>query len=542
MASADTETTAEDATEDAGASQRLGFAPSTDSPRILVVDDERVIREMLSDFLGLEGYVVRTVEDGVQALEELQRRSYNLVISDLKMPNMNGLELIGKITELGIPVLTVIMTGFGTVETAIEAMKHGAYDYVLKPFRVEEVVHTVQRGLDRQRLQHENLRLKDALSIYRISEAIATSLSVEKVIDLVLEAVLDAVNADVANLLLEQADPNRRQEDPPGPFVEHARKVSPHLGAGEIVPALNMGEVIPLFEDDKPLLAHGARAHRFLAGPPEKRLVSFCSIPLKQKGRVIGMLSAYSYTKGAKFSEGQRKMLYVLGSRAAVSIENARLYESLVDSNKDLSRANVSLEENFRQTIIGFAHALEESDRYTRGHSERVSTYARLIAVGLRMPEAQIETVVKVGLLHDVGKIGIRNDRLNKPGKLTPEELAMFRSHPAKGKRILEPIPFMRDIVPGCFCHHEAWDGSGYPQGLVSDHIPLIGRIVAVADAYDAMTTDRAYRQALPHAIACGELERCSGTQFDPEIVRVFLAHIEEHRRLEQAANHAIPR
>ena len=155
-------------------SQRLEYTFNPDSPRILVVDDERVIREILSDFLGLEGYVVRTVEDGVQALEELQKRSYNLVISDLKMPKMNGLDLIEKITELAIPVLTVIMTGFGTVETAIEAMKHGASDYILKPFKVEEVIHIVKRGLDRQRLQHENLRLKDALSIYKISEAIAT--------------------------------------------------------------------------------------------------------------------------------------------------------------------------------------------------------------------------------------------------------------------------------------------------------------------------------------------------------------------------------
>ncbi len=521
---------------------RLEYTFNPESPRILVVDDERVIREILSDFLGLEGYVVRTVEDGVQALQELQRRSYNLVISDLKMPNMSGLELIEKITELGIPVLTVIMTGFGTVETAIEAMKHGAYDYILKPFRVEEVVHIVQRGLDRQRLQHENLRLKDALSIYKISEAIATSLSVERVLDLVLDAVLDAVDADVVSLLLESPGHARQPGDPPGPFVEHAHKVSLRFGPEERAPTLNLGEVLPLFQEDKPLLVHGARAHRFLSGPPEKRLVSFCSSPLKFKGRIIGMLNAYSYTKGAKFSEGQRKMLYVLASRAAVSIENARLYESLLDANKDLTRANVSLEENFKQTIIGFAHALEESDRYTRGHSERVSIYARLIAMGMRMPESQIETVVKVGLLHDVGKIGIRNDRLNKPGKLTPEELAMFRSHPAKGKRILEPIPFMRDIVPGCYCHHEAWDGSGYPQGLRSDNIPLIGRIVAVADAYDAMTTDRAYRKALPHVIACGEMERCSGTQFDPEIVRIFLAQIDEYRKLELAAGHTVPR
>ncbi len=184
--------------------QRLEYTFNPDSPRILVVDDERVIRDILSDFLGLEGYVVRTVEDGVQALEELQRRSYNLVISDLKMPKMNGLDLIEKIAELGIPVLTIIMTGFGTVETAIEAMKHGAYDYIQKPFKVEEVIHIVKRGLDRQRLQHENLRLKDALSIYKVSEAIATSLSVEKVLDLVLDAVLDAVDADIVNLLLER--------------------------------------------------------------------------------------------------------------------------------------------------------------------------------------------------------------------------------------------------------------------------------------------------------------------------------------------------
>jgi response regulator RpfG family c-di-GMP phosphodiesterase len=509
-----------------------------DNPRILVVDDEKVIREILSDFLKEEGYAVTTVEDGAAAIEELHRSSYNLVISDLKMPNMGGLELVQQITEESLPVLTVIMTGFGTVETAIEAMKRGAYDYILKPFKVEEVVHIVQRGLDRQRLQHENMRLKDALSIYRISEAIATSLSVDTVLDLVLEATLEAVDADVVSLLLE--DPQRE-----GRFTERMRKVSQRQSVDMHAPMLKLDEVLPVFRDDRPLLVHGNRANQFLeqpAAPLSKQLVSFCSIPLKLKGRIIGMLNVYSYTRGAKFSEGQRKMLYVLGSRAAVSIENARLYENLVDANKDLTTANVSLEENFKQTIIGFAHALEESDRYTRGHSERVALYARLIAIGLRLSEPDIATVVKVGLMHDVGKIGIRNDKLNKPGKLTPEELAMFRSHPAKGKRILEPIPFMRDIVPGCYCHHEAWDGSGYPQGLMSDSIPLIGRIVAVADAYDAMTSDRAYRKALPHEVACGELERCSGVQFDPEIVPAFLAQIEEFRRVESTAGRFIPR
>src|SRR6516165_6165912 len=218
-----------------------------ESPRVLVVDDEKVIREILSDFLTMEGYVVRTVEDGQAALRELQRRSYNLVISDLKMPNMGGLELLEQIEEQNINVLTVIMTGFGTVETAIEAMKKGAYDYILKPFKVEEVVHIVQRGLDRQRLEQENIRLKEALSIYKISEAISTSLNVDTVLDLVLDATIDTVDADVVSLLLE--DPSHE-----GRFSERMRKVSQRAEPNIEAPALNLDEVLPLFQEDRPLL------------------------------------------------------------------------------------------------------------------------------------------------------------------------------------------------------------------------------------------------------------------------------------------------
>jgi HD-GYP domain-containing protein (c-di-GMP phosphodiesterase class II) len=217
-------------------------------------------------------------------------------------------------------------------------------------------------------------------------------------------------------------------------------------------------------------------------------------------------------------------MLAILASRAAASIENARLYDDLVVKNEALRTANLTLEENFQQTVAGFAQALEESDRYTRGHSERVAMYAELIATSLDLPETEVQTVVKAGLMHDIGKIGIRYEKLNKPGKLTPEEVSMFRTHPAKGKRILEPIPFMRDIIPGCWCHHESFDGGGYPQGLMGENIPLLGRIVAVADTYDAMTSDRAYRKALPHEVAVAELERCAGAQFDPIVVGAFRA------------------
>jgi transcriptional regulator with GAF, ATPase, and Fis domain len=183
-------------------------------------------------------------------------------------------------------VLTVIMTGFGTVETAIEAMKKGAYDYILKPFKIEEVVHVVERGLDRQRLHAENIRLKEAVSLYKISELIANSLSLDTILDVILDAVLIEAQADVVTLMLK--DPRS------GLFVERSRKLSP-MADGGFTGELNLSELLDHYSQDRPLLAHGLKALRFFAEPPkDKRLVSFCSIPLKVSDRVIGMLNAYS--------------------------------------------------------------------------------------------------------------------------------------------------------------------------------------------------------------------------------------------------------
>ncbi len=505
-----------------------------ESPRILVVDDERVIREILSDFLTLEGFIVRTVEDGDVALAELERRSFDLVISDLKMPRMGGLELLEAINELGINVLTVIMTGFGTVETAIEAMKKGAYDYLLKPFKVEEVVHVVRRGLDRQRLQMENMRLKETLSLYKISEAISQSLDMDQILDLIMEATLEETCADVVTLQLEEQ---------PGQAVYAECHRQSRIEGDDLPGELKVDLLLRAFEEGTPILAHGFKANAYFTRLPRSaNLTSFFSIPLKMHHRVLGMLNVFSFTRGRNFTEGQRKMLSIIGDRAAVSIENARLYENLLESNKDLEAANLSLEENFRQTIVAFAQALEANDLYTRGHSERVAKYAKLIAEGLGLDKAEVDTVVQAGLMHDIGKIGIRYEQLNKTSELTLDEMAMFRNHPEKGRRILEPIPFLEKLIPGCYCHHEHYDGSGYPQGLEGEQIPLLGRIIAVADTYDAMTTNRAYRAALPHDVAIAELRRCSGSQFDPHIAHVFIREMERVGLLPPSAEDYAPK
>jgi response regulator RpfG family c-di-GMP phosphodiesterase len=493
----------------------LEYGHYEEAPRILIVDDETVILEILTDFLSMEGYQVRAVENGKEALEELSLRPYNLVITDLKMPDCSGIELLEKINELRLDVITVIMTGFGTVETAIEAMKKGAYDYILKPFKVEEVVHVVQRGLEKQRLMHENIQLKESINLYRVSEAINSSLSFSEKAAIILETTAAELNADVVTMHLET--------DGEGRLVEVQRRLSPSLRPGDSIGELNIPEILQQFMDNRPVLYHGLKASRFFVSPPSHRISSFISIPLWIQDRVIGLLSAYTFARGYKFNEGQRKMLSVVASRAAVSIENARLYENL--------------KRTFTQTIQGLARALEASDPYTRGHSDRVAVYSRLIATGLDLPEREVEIITNAALLHDLGKIGIRNEKLNKPGKLTAEEYQMFKMHPVLGRDILEPIRFLVELVPCVYHHHEQWDGSGYPDGIRGPDIPIGARLISVADAYDAMTSDRAYRRALPHDIALAELRRCAGSQFDAVLVGVFVIEITKHRRacLEQS-------
>src|SRR5438445_6605144 len=187
-------------------------------PRVLVVDDEKFIREILAEFLGMEGYLVRTAEDGSSALAELGRSHYDLVIGDLKMPKMGGMELLEAMAKVAPNALTVIMTGFGTVETAIDAMKRGAYDYILKPFKVEEVIHVVQRGLEKQRLSAENLRLKEALSLYKVSEAIAASLSLDEVLATVGDTALHEIHGDLVSTWLDDGE---------GGYFERQRLLQP---------------------------------------------------------------------------------------------------------------------------------------------------------------------------------------------------------------------------------------------------------------------------------------------------------------------------
>jgi putative nucleotidyltransferase with HDIG domain len=488
-----------------------------DRPRVLVVDDEKFIRDIIADFLGMEGYIVRTAEDGTSAISELERARYDMVISDLKMPRMGGLDLLKEVARAHPDTLTVIMTGFGTVETAIDAMKRGAYDYILKPFKVEEVVHIVQRGLEKSRLTAENLRLREALSLYKVSEAIAASLSLDEVMATVTDSAFTEVGADVVATWLDDGE---------GGFLPRSVTASPNLPEGEELGQLDRDAVLERLRRGGPVVEHGARARELLAEHPGRHVSSLVVVPLKVRDRLMGWIATLSLTASRRFDEGQRKLLSIIASRAAAAIENARLYEDL--------------QATFQQTIQSLARTIDKMDHYTAGHSERVARYAVNLARWLGLDESQIEVVRHSALMHDIGKIGCVMN-LNKAGKLTQDEYEIFKRHPIYGREILDPIRFLGPVVPGVYLHHERWDGRGYPLGLARDGIPLIARIISVADTYDAMTSDRAYRRALPHEVTVSEIERCSGTQFDPDVAGEFVEGIEELREAARDSGERVP-
>lgn len=481
--------------------------------RLLVVDDEQSIREVLVDFLTLEGYHVVAVSNGHDAVERLRKTHFDAVLLDMKMPGMDGLELLERLPSVAPRAFAIMMTGFGTVETAIEAMKRGAFDYILKPFKVQDMIRLVERGLEQCALEDENIQLKEALKIYEISEEMSAQLALDPICDLLIDTAREETGADGVALWIQdpESDDYRCQRKWMRSDFEksHSRTMaSVDFDALELL----------AYDDDH--IFHGDDARAFVEESAQT-LVSLFAVPLRTRDETLGFFVGFAFEANNRFQEGKRKMLSILCGRASAAIENARLYGNLKTT--------------FKQTIQAFANLLEDKDPYTRGHSDRVSKYARMIAEGLELPDEEIELIADAALMHDIGKLGIRYDDLNKADPLTEAEYEMFKSHTTRGRWILEPIEFLHNLIPGVYYHHERWDGRGYPLGLSGKDIPLHGRILAIADTYDAMTSHRAYRRALPHDVAIREIEAFAGRQFDPELVKIFVNEISQDRSVRRA-------
>lgn len=268
---------------------------------------------------------------------------------------------------------------------------------------------------------------------------------------------------------------------------------------------------------------HSLSSRKFIEADLLKRgFVSVLRVPVVIKGNVFAVLGAMS-SQRAGFSSEDRDILEKLASQIGIALENARL---LTD-----------LEELFIGTVKVLAGTIEAKSSWTRGHSDRVTEFSVEIGRKLGMNEDELKELRLAGLLHDIGKISIHEDILNKTEKLTEMELQVIRMHPSKGADMVLPIKPLQGIIPAIKYHHENYDGTGYPDGIVGDDIPLMARILAVADTADAMGANRPYREGLSMIVIVGELKRCSGTQFDPVVVDAFLETLEINNFPKPAAN-----
>ncbi len=233
------------------------------------------------------------------------------------------------------------------------------------------------------------------------------------------------------------------------------------------------------------------------------------AVPFFHKGEAIGVIAVVNKVSSERFSGEDIELLHTLGNQAAIAVDNAKL----IEDQKAL----------FLDTIIALAAAVDAKDAYTHNHSKNVSIYTKAIADQMFLSEHDMEILERAAILHDIGKIAVPESILNKPARLTSEEFEIMKTHPVCGVKIVENIKEMEEIIPGMKYHHERYDGKGYPEGLRGEGIPLLARILAVADTYDAMTSDRPYRKGPGHEAAMREIMRCSGTQFAPDVVEAFL-------------------
>lgn len=487
--------------------------------QILVVDDHPGVCELVGQMVQALGHRAHLVNDGASAIEILSIGGIDLVVTDLKLPDMDGIEILRRSKELCPFVPVILLTGYPTVDVAIQAIKQGASDFLTKPFKMEQIEWSVARALEERRLIEENQRLvaevnkvaviqrlntklnqkvRELMHQNMISETINTAEDNESLFEKVVDLGQDLTGAGRVSLMLMNADATALTiRAARGVSNNVQRETEVRLGAGISGQVAMTRAPLHIRRSDTPVEIGRDRS---VYGSK-----SFICVPLMISGEVLGVLNLTDKPNGEDFTTSEFELMQSLAQKAAIKIENNALYESIYC--------------NLVNTLTSLVTTLEAKDPYTKEHSKRVTQTAVALGTKMGLPEQDIESLQFAGILHDIGKIGVCDSILLKPGKLTASEYAVIRTHPVVGEQIVEPlglVPAERHIIRH---HHERLDGSGYPDGLAGEQIPLLARVVAVADALDAMTTTRPYRDAMTIEQAFEEFERCKGTQFDPVVV-----------------------
>jgi putative two-component system response regulator len=505
---------------------------------VLVVDDEQTNRIICRGSLEKEGYHVREAVDGHDALTKTEEKHPDVIIMDVMMPNMDGLECTRTLRNnpdtQDIPI--IIVSALSRTEDILAGLEAGADEYLSKPFRSSELVLRVQSmaRLHRERMdlllsyEHRGKQMKILSRLVEFCRSVSNSKSPHEILEYTVGAVADVTDCQRVSIMLP--DPN-----------EHYLTIVSSIGVDK---ELTHSVQVPLGEPISGQVYTTGRAtvvnneteakHRFEDyDAPFFASIPLVSAPLDASGKVVGVLNTTEKRNGAPFETRDLEYIELISKVAGTAIHD-------LDMQEARNQASDSI-------MLGLAKLAEYRDNDTGRHLDRVTKFCLMLAETLREKDkfkAKIDDDFLSRLersvpLHDIGKVAIPDEILLFPGKLNEEQRTIMQMHTIAGantiQSLMEKAPgvdFLRMAMQIARCHHERFDGNGYPDGLRGEHIPLAARIVSVADVYDALTTKRVYKEAFSHGKSMTIILEGSGSQFDPEIVDAFLQREQDFAEL----------
>ncbi len=527
--------------QEARASARLGSVcpalkatvKAMEQGKILVVDDDARLRFILKTQLCASGYEVREAGDGHAGLVAAREWLPDVIVMDVNMPKMDGRAATRLLKQSPltkhIPVL--MLTGNSASDDLVAGLDAGAEDYIRKPFGTGELLARIRSAHRLARVRGELNRLNDRLAeevecktarlrlLYEFTRALNGTSTRDGVLDLIIATTQKATDAQRISLMLR---------DENGEFLRCERAVGID---STLVPRILVnrveGIIGQVFTSGKTYSAraYGRRidndrrydGHEFLSTP-------LVSTSLETGGEILGVLNVTEKQADEAFSDEEIDCIRAIADSGAIALHNQIRRERLRDSVKVL--------------IMTVGRLAEYRDEETSGHLHRVAEYARILSTELSgRPDYQdvvtpdfIEDLVQAAPMHDIGKVAVPDGILLKPGPLTDEEFAVMKSHTLIGRQTLElgrqgteSIPMLQMCIDIAYCHHEKHDGRGYPRGISGDEIPLPARIIALVDAYDAITSVRPYKDARSHEQAIKAIQESDGTHFNPHMVMAFM-------------------
>ncbi len=497
--------------------------------RVLIVDDDPQIIEMLESFLKFQKcYEVHTASNAFDAFNVLdQVVDVDVVLVDINMPGMTGIEFVKRLKDRDRTIVAAIITGDPSMDVIVKAMRSGASDFLSKPFKFDQFQVALKRLIKERSILLENaflteeVRVKKLLEqmnkklerkmreqsiLFSINETLAKTKNTTELYQTLVDLGASLLDASTAMLWIKEEERDS--------LVMVASHGEVWEGLDEIPCSDTSNPVIKVIRDGIPVLGKNPIVVGTTKKSRDGAKGCYLMVPFRIREEILGVLGISSRDIEAEIAHEYLFLLHILSERASLTVENILLYDTLFM--------------NLHATLRALVRSLEAKDPYTKLHSERVTQWALEVAKKMNCSEEEIESLTFAGHLHDIGKIGIRDQILMKPGRLTEEEYEIIKTHPVIGAEIVGHLGLLHLETSIIRHHHERWDGNGYPDGLKGKDIPKLSRILAVADTYDAITSRRPYRKAMPDRFAYEEIRKNSGTQFDPQVVDAFSLIIEE--------------